>query len=437
VESQKGNVNQLCCQSTLQQFDTYLQDRRAARPDSLRNRHAISGFLPQLILEERAVFGTVRALTGLGMANGKQATEVELIVQPEDGVTPLINAIDAATKSIEIAIFRFNRKDLQHALERAVGRGVSVHALIANTNHGGEKDLRKLESGLLQAGIAVARTGSDFLRYHYKFMIVDRQILYMLTFNYTNADIGVARSFGIVTRNPGLVQEAIRLFEADLKRQSYKPELEHFVVSPVNARRQLSGFIAGAKEQLLIYDPEISDRRMIHLLRERAKAGVEIRIIGRVAKNATVGANGLLRMRFHTRAIIRDRDQAFVGSQSLREAELDMRRELGLIIHNAGTAHSLVKIFESDWATLKPRSEEDVQKKAPGKRARKRARAIVRDLPLRPLVERALRQALNGIPRPDPAGRRCEDSIEEAVREALEDSVSHLVRESAKAEARR
>jgi phosphatidylserine/phosphatidylglycerophosphate/cardiolipin synthase-like enzyme len=359
---------------------------------------------------------------------------VELIVQPEDGVAPLIKAIDTARKSIEIAIFRFDRKDLQHALERAVARGVVVHALIASTNHGGEKDLRSLESDFLRAGIAVGRTDSDLLRYHYKFMIIDREILYVLTFNYTHLDIA-ARSFGIVTRNPGLVHEAIKLFGADLKRQSYTPEVEHFVVSPLNARQQLSDFIEGAREQLLIYDPEISDRRMIHLLRRRAEAGVEIRIVGTVKKSPSpLGANGLLRMRFHTRTIIRDREWAFVGSQSLREAELDNRRELGLIIHNADTVHSLVKIFESDWATLRPRSKEHPEKKTPGKQARKRARAIVRELPLRPLVEKALKRALNDIPCPD---RNCEDTMEETFRQALEDSVSHMVMESTKAEARR
>jgi hypothetical protein len=34
---------------------------------------------------------------------------VKLILQPDDGVSPLIKAIDSATKSIEIAIFRFDR----------------------------------------------------------------------------------------------------------------------------------------------------------------------------------------------------------------------------------------------------------------------------------------------------------------------------------------
>ena len=52
------------------------------------------------------------------------------------------------------------------------------------------------------------------------------------------------------------------------------------MVSPVNARKLLSDFIKGAKKELLIYDPAVSDPAMIRLLQERAKAGVEIRLLG-------------------------------------------------------------------------------------------------------------------------------------------------------------
>ncbi len=56
---------------------------------------------------------------------------MELIIQPKDGLTPLVSAIKKATKQIDITIFRFDLKELQRALESAVTRGVKVHALIA------------------------------------------------------------------------------------------------------------------------------------------------------------------------------------------------------------------------------------------------------------------------------------------------------------------
>jgi phosphatidylserine/phosphatidylglycerophosphate/cardiolipin synthase-like enzyme len=168
---------------------------------------------------------------------------VKLIVQPEDGVKPLVNGIDFAKKTVEIAIFRFDRKEVEHAMENAVNRGVFVHTLIADTSRSGEKSLRKLEMRLLAKGITVARTSDDLVRYHGKMMIVDRKELYILGFNFTHLDIDHSRSFGIVTRNRQLVQEAIRLFECDTKRQPYAARCASFLVSPVNARERLSAFI--------------------------------------------------------------------------------------------------------------------------------------------------------------------------------------------------
>ena len=56
---------------------------------------------------------------------------MELIIQPKDGLMPLVSAIKKATKQIDITIFRFDLRELQRALESAVTRGVKVHALIA------------------------------------------------------------------------------------------------------------------------------------------------------------------------------------------------------------------------------------------------------------------------------------------------------------------
>ena len=98
---------------------------------------------------------------------------MKLIVQPADGTAPLLKAIKRAKKSIEIVIFRFDQTEIEHALEDAAQRGVFVHALIAFTNRGGEKNLRKLEMRFLEKGITVARTADDLIRYHGKMMLVD------------------------------------------------------------------------------------------------------------------------------------------------------------------------------------------------------------------------------------------------------------------------
>src|SRR5260370_18999575 len=117
-------------------------------------------------------------------------------------------------------------------------------------------------------------------------MIVGRRELFLLAFNFTSLDIEHSRSFGVITTNTKLVEEAVKLFVADTTRQPYTPGLAAFVVSPVNARKPIAAFIKGAKKQLLIYDPQISDPAMLRLLAERAKAGVYIGIIGKVTRKS-------------------------------------------------------------------------------------------------------------------------------------------------------
>lgn len=271
-------------------------------------------------------------------------------MQPEDGTAPLLEAIRNAKKTLDLIIFRFDIKPIEKAIEAAVGRGVAVRALIAHTNAGGEKRLRQLELRMLQAGVTVSRTADDLVRYHGKLMIIDREELWVCGFNFTALDVH-SRSFGLISRDRRMVQDALRLFDADSLRQEFEPSVDGFVVSPENAREQLATFIKRAKKQLAIYDEKITDTQMIRLLHMRAKAGVDVRILGKIGKRG-----GGLRVqkypggRLHVRAIIRDGESAFVGSQSLRGMELDARREVGLIVKDTRTVKRMLEVFDADWA---------------------------------------------------------------------------------------
>ncbi len=284
------------------------------------------------------------------MVGEETQAEVKLIIQPDAGISPLVKAVRNAKRRVDIVIFRFDRSELEKALEAAVTRGVTVRALIAHTNRGGDKVLRKLELRLLDAGVLVARSADDLPRYHGKMMIVD-DALSVFGFNYTKIDIEKSRSFGVVTKDKRLVKEATSLFDADTTRQAYEPGDPHLVVSPESSRAVLSTFIKKARKQLLIYDAKVSDRLMLRLLAERAKAGVEIRLLGKAGKRASgIEARKLPDLRLHVRAIIRDGTTAFLGSQSLRKLELDGRREVGLIVRDASVARKMQAVFEGDWA---------------------------------------------------------------------------------------
>ena len=342
----------------------------------------------------------------------------------------MLSGIRSAKKCIEIVIFRFDRAEIEAELKAAVVRGVSVSALIAYTNRGGEINLRKLEMRLLGVGVAVSRTAGDLVRYHDKLMIIDRRLLYVLSFNFTHLDIDHSRGFGIVTRNARFIQEAVKLFEADTTRTPYTPALGTFVVSPANARKLLGAFIRKAKKQLLIYDPKIADVEMLRALSERAKAGVEIKVIGRISKqNPGLEVRNLAKMRLHTRTIILDRCQAFVGSQSLRMAELDSRREVGVIVREPKVVNDIIKTFETDWALSA--IEENQQSEANLKDIKKGVKELVKELsPLNPIVKEALKEVVSDAGRESLNMQEVKETVKEAVKEAVRERVEEMVKES-------
>ncbi len=284
---------------------------------------------------------------------------MKLIIQPDAGVLPVVEAIKKAKKTIDVVIFRFDLNVVEKALADAVQRGVMVRALIAHTNRGGESKLRKLEQRMLKAGLNVSRTADDLLRYHAKFMICDG-MLHLLGFNFTKLDVVKSRSFAISTRDRKAVQEAAKVFEADLTRQPYVPAKSHLAVSPETSRARLADFIKGARKELAIYDEKVTDLTMIKLLKERVTKGVTIRVIGSVkGKHDGIEEYKLAPMRQHVRAIVRDGTHVFVGSQSLAKSELEKRREVGLIIHNPVVARQLLQVFEADWKESAPKSSKD------------------------------------------------------------------------------
>ena len=277
---------------------------------------------------------------------------MKLWVLPDDGLAPLLKAIDSAQSSIDILIFRFDRKDVEAALTRAVGRGVAVRALVAHANKAGEDSLRQLEQRLLGRGCERGANGGRSGALSRQ--IDDRgpaTIVSSCAFNFTRLDTERTRSFGIVTSNRTLVQETVKLFEADTKRLSYTPRARSLVVSPANARKRLAAFIRGGEER----DPDLRPRRQrsrYDPASGRASQGGRHRPNHRPAcapRTPKLEVHKLAKLRLHTRTIIRDGKHAFVGSQSLRAAELDARREVGVIFSDRKIVPSLVKVFREDW----------------------------------------------------------------------------------------
>ena len=354
---------------------------------------------------------------------------MKLLVQPDDGIEPILEALNGAKKTIQILIFRFDRSEIERALVEAAHRGVSVTALIAYTNHGGEKYLRRFEMRLLEQGITVARTNDDLVRYHGKMFIVDGKELYLLAFNYTHMDITLSRSFAAVIKDHEVVKEAHRLFEADVKRTPYTSGSDRLLVSPVNARERLKDLILGARKQLLIYEMKLSDPEFVRLLNDKITAGVEVRVITRAAiKNGNLPVR-ISAMRLHVRGMVRDGQDAFLGSMSMRRLELGARREVGVIFHDAKAVKKMAQVFEADWATAKPAIASDLLTAALDAPAKKVAKRLAKNLDVGPVIEELLDKIIDPSRELPFEPEEVAQTVREAFREEVHDAVVVALRE--------
>lgn len=353
---------------------------------------------------------------------------VKLHVQPDDGLQPLLDALNRAETSIRILVFRLDRTEIEKALVAAAARGVSVTALIAFTNKGGDKSLRRFEMRLLERGVTVARTADDLVRYHGKMFIIDDKELHLLAHNFTHLDISLSRSFSVVITAPAMVKEAIKLFECDVKRTHYEAGQPDFVVSPVNARERLMEFIQGAKSQLLLYEMKVSDHDFIRLLTEKISEGVDVRVIGKTGSRGRSLPVRSLPFRLHTRAILRDGSAAFLGSQSLRRLELEARREVGVIFNDAKAVHRMIEVFDEDWkqsaaeSTLGGAQLLEIP-------AKKVAKVVAKQIDVEPMVEQLLDKLESSRGETSFEAGEIAQTVRDAVREEVHDAVVHALHE--------
>ena len=352
---------------------------------------------------------------------------MKLFVQPEAGLEPILAAIRKARKSIQILIFRLDRPEIEKALVEAVERGVAVQALVANTNRGGDKVLRRFEMRSLERGITVTRTAGDLVRYHGKMLIIDGKELLLMAFNFTHLDISLSRSFAISTSNKSLVTEAVRLFECDSKRTAYKAECKEFIVSPANAREQLTAFIRGAKKQLLMYEMKISDNDFVKLLNEKISQGVDVRVIGSTSNKGSTLPTRKLPTRLHARAIIRDGRAVFLGSQSLRKLELEARREIGIIVQDPKIAKQMISVFDKDWSRATPEERPAEVSGLLDVPAKKVAKKVVKELNILPAVEQVLDRVLENKEDVQLESKEVVEGVREAVHEEVHSAVKQAL----------
>jgi hypothetical protein len=138
-------------------------------------------------------------------------------------------------------------------------------------------------------------------------------------------------------------------------------------------------------------------------------------------------------MRLHTRTIIRDRTDAFVGSQSLRQLELDARREIGVLLRDGPAVKSLARTFEEDWAASSADLEEkqpSSRQQKPSKSAKKIAQAVSKKISLNPVAKKVVKSIADHA-EVDLDHKELRDTVKEILKDVVEQTAQDAAAEAA------
>jgi phosphatidylserine/phosphatidylglycerophosphate/cardiolipin synthase-like enzyme len=296
-----------------------------------------------------------------------------LIVEPDDGRSLVLQALNAATKRIDLTIYEISDPQIMSALESAQARNVAVRVLYnwySFTARMQQTDITPAIQKLTQAGIQCQRAPRTFEVTHEKAFVIDGAAAIVMSFNLTAEYFGTTRDFGIVTTVPAEVAEIDAVFQADWSGKAITPSVASLVWSPVNSRAKLTSLINSSQQTLDIYCEEAEDPGTLGAMVAAAKRGVQVRFIAAVlsgegkingnARGITTlqhgGVNAVCKtfLYIHAKMVLADygtpNAQAFVGSENYSCVSLNENRECGIVVTESPILDRLNTTYESDWA---------------------------------------------------------------------------------------
>jgi cardiolipin synthase A/B len=318
---------------------------------SASNRHSVSGGPVASVVSDQ--------LPHLSKALPPGVVPAHLYVEPEAGVKPLVSLLDHATHSIFVETYFLSDRSVIDALERAEAQGVKVNVLLDGNPLGLESYARRTYDELTAADIPTRWTASTFEFTHAKFMVIDDREAIISTANFSASAFESNREVLAIDKGGAEVRDLSNLFRDDWNRTAFALHDPELIISPINARQDLTRLISHARHTIDIYDEEMEDPALETLLTRMAKAGVRVRVLlptGAASGShrppasllAAVQVRELSSPYVHAKVIMIDGGESYIGSENLSSTSLDKNREVGVFLRGPLT---LVQTdFNADWS---------------------------------------------------------------------------------------
>lgn len=292
-------------------------------------------------------------------ATDPRPTPIAIAPTPESGEQPYLDALALAQHDIRVEIYEMGYGGILDTLTAKMKAGVTVKIILDTS----EKSVnQKYYDALVAAGAQAQWSSSKFTYQHAKFFVVDDQVAVMSTGNFSkNYSIDLERNFAATDKDPADIADLIALFDADWAGQTPAMQCTRMVISPINSRSRVLDVINGAQTTLTIESMQFADPQVRSAVSARVAAGVQVRAMLADSSWITANADAATYLKnlgvevkhiphLHTKVLVADGKQAYVGSENLSYTSLDKNREVGVIVTEQSSLDPLTQTFEKDWA---------------------------------------------------------------------------------------
>lgn len=286
---------------------------------------------------------------------------------------PLVEAIDAARLSVDVAIYDLNLYAVRDALLAAGERGVLVRMVVEHDNFAGEEIQELVSAGIpIVTGLA-----SDFM--HNKFVVVDRYQVWTGSMNYTLSDTYGNRNNLIAISSTRLAQNYGNEFNEMFLQRRFGPSSpadtpfprldigEHIVETYFSPEDEtidhLLALVNDAEESVYFLAFSLTSDELAAALIAADGRGVEVQGVmdaGQAAGNqggeyADLRAAGIdVRLdgeegSMHNKVLVIDGEIVVTGSYNFSANAEDNNDENTLIIHDEELAGKFTAEFWRIW----------------------------------------------------------------------------------------
>ena len=283
---------------------------------------------------------------------------------------PLVEAIDAARLSIDVAAYSITLNSVRAALIRAHDRGATVRVVMESTNMDRSDPQR-----LLEAGIPVIGDNRDGLM-HDKFMVIDKSEVWMGSMNFTDAGTYDDNNNFMRIRSTKIAEDYSKEFDEmfldnkfgeDVVPETPNPivnidgtQLDVYFSPDDGVINALVPLLQSAQKSIFFLAYSFTSNQLGDIVREKAKAGVTVAGVmddEQVRSNQGTefdpfrqagldvrldGNEGLM----HHKVFIIDQKIVAFGSYNFSQSAEERNDENLIIVYNPVIAHQFVLEFE-------------------------------------------------------------------------------------------